>query len=76
MSRAFKCNRCFKCFDPLDMTSEDEFTSMPEVTSQTVEDYRLNRYGFRMETVNLCPACTKEYMMWMSQNGSVVANLV
>lgn len=67
MSKAFQCDRCGKCFNPADMKSSDEFASIPEITTQSTGDYLLNQTTFRMDGVNLCPVCTKEYITWMSK---------
>ena len=72
MSKAFKCDRCEKCFDPTDLAESEAFVSIPEVTSQTSGDYINNKTSFRKSSVNLCEDCTKEFMIWMAHIGYVM----
>ena len=70
MSKAFKCDRCKRCFDPLE--SEGEFCTMVNPVFQTAEDYEDHKTTHYMhsghtgvDALHLCPDCAHEFKLFM-----------
>ena len=65
MSKAFKCDRCQVCFDPLDMKGAEKITTITEVYTQTKESYTERKVDGREEEVHLCPECSKAFVKFI-----------
>lgn len=65
MSKAFCCDRCLRCFNPLDMKYNERYTSMSEYFIISNDSQHTNSYEYRMENVQLCPECTKMFRQFM-----------
>ena len=71
MSRAVKCNRCHKCFDPLDMKDGEYICTFDNPIYANREDYKngkITDYLFNGESrlkIDLCPHCAEEYRLFM-----------
>ena len=71
MSRAFKCNRCFKCFDPREIDAVSYFTTIPEYYTQSAKDYISNKVMSRKEDQHLCSDCARDFMAFMMMDEEV-----
>lgn len=68
MSKAFKCDRCQKCFDPLSI-GKGYFTTIKEYYRQYVMDYVNITAVDREEDIHLCPECAAAFEKFMSNDG-------
>ena len=66
MSRAFKCDRCGTCFDPMKIRSPDYFVEIKEYCTQNSEEYMTNGIGYLETGLHLCPKCAKMFSLFMS----------
>lgn len=65
MSKALKCDRCHKFFDPGDMEEKEFFTTIRGYDSQKAQDYRLNECWNRHDEAHLCSTCSKLFSAFM-----------
>ena len=65
MSKAFKCDRCKKCFDPIEVEDEQYFATISEIVLQNGEQYSNTEVGVRILPTHLCPDCTETFMKFM-----------
>lgn len=68
MANAKKCDRCGKCYDPMDIPSMITHFSNPVL--QTPNDVKrgiITRYlkDKSLNTLDLCPECTGEFTLFM-----------
>lgn len=70
MSNARKCNKCHKCFDPLETTGL--MTRFPNPVFMTANDIREHVIGSTLtgsddttEIIDLCPKCTELFRDFM-----------
>ena len=74
MSKAFKCDRCKKCFDPWGSEEEDfEFGQIRDYSVITPVGGSFD-YTYRDEELHLCPKCNLEFARFM-KNQCVVGGL-
>lgn len=65
MSKAFKCDRCKKCFDPWGSEEEDfEFGQIRDYSVITPVGGSFD-YTYRDEELHLCPECNQEFGRFM-----------
>lgn len=62
MSKAFKCDRCKKCFDPYALKGDEYFTTIKEFFCQTGVEFSNNEFGYREEGAHLCPDCSVAFL--------------
>lgn len=68
MSKALKCNRCCKCFDPIDVGrsgADEQFTHIPEVYLHNNRTYSEHEYLWRDGDIHLCPDCSNAFWAFM-----------
>ena len=65
MSKAIRCDRCSKCFDPY--TIRCDFSTFGKLIVQDGKQYSNHEYGYCDEDMNLCPDCTMQFAGWMSR---------
>lgn len=65
MSKAFKCDRCKCCFDPMLIEEPNHFTTIPEYFIQNGSDYDNRKVGICEENVHLCQKCSKDFADFM-----------
>lgn len=65
MSKAIKCDRCKKCFDPYE--SRCDFTTIRELIFQDGKNFSNDEVGYRDEEINFCPNCTMQFSGWMAR---------
>lgn len=71
MSKAFKCDRCKKCFDPWGSEEEDfEFGRIQDYSVVTPVGGSFD-YTYRDEELHLCPECNRAFGLFM-QNRNIV----
>lgn len=68
MSKAFKCDRCGKCFDPMDYKDDERFASISRIVYQNGIELSVRLMGDFAESLNLCPRCTKIFKDWMNNS--------
>lgn len=68
MSKAFKCDRCGKCFDPMDYKDDERFASISRIVYQNGIELSVRLMGDFAESLNLCPRCTKIFKEWMTNS--------
>lgn len=64
MSKALKCERCGKCFDPSEGTGET--IHFNRYSKYTPEDCRTGKYSEYLESVDFCPTCSAQYKEFMN----------
>lgn len=66
MSKAFKCDRCKKCFDPWE-TGDDklEFGNISEYMTLTPVGSSFD-YTYRDEDIHFCPECNRDFARFMN----------
>lgn len=64
MSKAFCCDVCQKCFNPLNIGAAC-FTTIGNAYFQDSAKYEKNEYVQKMETVHLCPECTTKFWQFL-----------
>lgn len=70
MSKAFKCDRCKKCFDPWGSEEEDfEFGQIRDYSVITPVGGSFD-YTYRDEELHLCPECNRAFGLFM-QNRTI-----
>ena len=62
MSKAFKCDRCKKCFDP--WKENTEFGTFREFVVRDGRALNNNEYTYIDEEIDLCPDCLKSFNNW------------
>ena len=72
MSKARKCDRCGRCFDP--RMAAGEMASFGNPVFQDGADYQKHVVGHYLlrgsppeETVDLCPDCTTQFVIFMEK---------
>lgn len=70
MSKAFKCNRCGKCFHPADTYGET--VSIKSICFVTPEDYRKCQFTRMLpeddsDYFDLCPDCTVDFNRFLEE---------
>lgn len=72
MSQAIKCDRCKKCFDPLEMGDKNQMTTFFKYIFQTSSEYSMldsdfkaGLYGAEFKNINLCSECTLKFKSFM-----------
>ena len=75
MSSALKCNRCHKCFDPLDMKKGELLCRFSNPFFISAEDYSSHKFTKDLlgtnnsETkIDLCPECAEGFSLYMEGN--------
>ena len=73
MAIARKCNRCGKCFDPLDhgRCYMVQFSNPVFMTSEDIHKHNAGYYlvsGHPDEKIDLCPDCTEDFQAFMEGN--------
>lgn len=59
MSKAFMCDRCRTCFNPLDIKRDQYFITIKEVFTQNGCEYLGNEVEYRTpDAMHLCPSCS------------------
>ena len=72
MSKALKCDRCDKCFDP-ESIGDLCFTTFQKISYQNARDYKASKVTYvGGYDKNLCPDCTTEFMGWMCGKSTAV----
>ena len=66
MSKAFKCDRCKKCFDPFDTNEPGYFSTIREWVTQSSEQFGDSCIGYRDEEIHLCKDCSLLFTIFMS----------
>lgn len=64
MSKAFCCDVCQKCFNPLH-TGAACFTTIENVYFQDSVKYEKHEYVQKMEQAHLCPDCTTKFWQFL-----------
>ena len=60
MSKAFMCDRCRTCFNPLDLKRDEYFITIKEVFAQNGCEYLGNEVEYRTpDAMHLCPSCSE-----------------
>ena len=68
MSKALKCDRCKKCFDPYSLAEGKEFTTLPNgYFLQTAKNVKDNEVAYREDMIHLCPTCTDHFIKFMAK---------
>jgi hypothetical protein len=71
MSSALKCNRCHKCFDPLEIKDNEYICWFSNPVYAKKEDYKQGKFtdylfaGGDRERTDLCPYCAEEHRLFM-----------
>jgi hypothetical protein len=67
MSKAYKCDACEVCFDPMSMKNNETMITFCEYWEQNTEDILEHRHrpGKWFMHVHLCPTCTRVFNMLM-----------
>ena len=65
MSKAIKCDRCKKCFDPLTVTGE--FVRISDFVVYDGRTFSNSEVLLRDEGIDLCPECFKSYNDWFAK---------
>ena len=65
MSKAFKCDRCNKCFCPSDMHEDESYITIDHYWRQNRHDYAMHECWDQMTDIHLCPECTKIFVKFM-----------
>ena len=73
MSKALRCDRCNKCFDP--WVEERDFTRIHSFSVQNGTNYRNNERNYYEEDVDLCPECTKLFSAFMRKVQAIVIEI-
>lgn len=74
MSKAFKCDRCKKCFDPWETGDEQfEFGNISEYATITPVGISFDCV-YRDEDIHFCPECNKAFALFMD-NRSIVESI-
>lgn len=69
MSKAFKCDRCKKCFDPWSSEEENfEFGRIQDYSVVTPVGGSFD-YTYRDEELHLCPECNRAFGLFMQNRG-------
>ena len=74
MSKAIKCDRCGKCFDPLrygDKSMMASFQNPIFQNSDQIKDHEVGYYLIEDSVdayVDLCPECTRDFEAFMEGN--------
>ena len=74
MANARKCNRCKKCFDPLDI-GEQYSCRFENPVFQNADDLKNSVVGFRLVPgngdifIDLCPDCAEKFLDFMAGRG-------
>lgn len=63
MSKALKCDRCKKCFDPYSV--EGEFANIRELYYRDPKSIQNNEVTYRDDGLDLCPDCTRSFTDWL-----------
>ncbi len=66
MSRALKCDKCKKCFDPY--AEGVEFIRFDDIVLQDDETFGVNGCILREDLQHLCPECTNEFLDWFDKD--------
>lgn len=66
MSKALKCDRCKKCFDPYMVQGEEYFTSIRDLFCQDGRAFSNNEVSYRDEELHLCPDCSRIFSAFMA----------
>lgn len=64
MSKAFKCDRCKKCFDPWSMEDDREFGRIHDYAC-VVPSGEAFDYTYRDEELHLCPDCNRDFCKFL-----------
>lgn len=65
MSKAIKCDRCKKCFDPF--TATGEFMRISDLVTCDGKAYSHHENLYRDEYIDLCPECCQSYNDWFAK---------
>ena len=65
MSKAFRCDRCGVCFDPLEIEEGKKCLTINRMIFQGREEFRENKYGILFEDYNMCPKCSEKFYKFM-----------
>ena len=68
MSKAYKCDRCFKCFDPKDVVGGRDFTYIAEVYTHDGNSYEDHTYRSKDMDIHLCPDCSDIFWKFMDMS--------
>lgn len=74
MSKAFKCNRCHKCFDPSD-NPDDIFVQAKDIYASLGKYYNDvdtigKSYEERIPSIDLCKECSKMFVNFLNNDDS------
>ena len=64
MSKAIRCDRCKKCFDPY--TVEKDFAKISDFIVRNSKEYDNNECSYRDENIDLCPTCLRSFSVWFN----------
>ena len=71
MSKALKCDRCFKCFDPMRVKDDKFFGTIYGAVIQNSNQFRQNVRGEvpweEGDPLHLCPTCAGYFMKFMNR---------
>jgi len=68
MSKAIKCDRCKKCFDPFE--NDDPYIHIEDLTfaKRGNAEYETCDYILRYPKFDLCPECSEQFETWVTVN--------
>lgn len=67
MSIAMKCDRCKKCFDPMDIENPEYFATIEQIFYQDGEEWNDRKIGYNEKNINMCPGCTAAFVKFWEE---------
>lgn len=63
MSKAIRCDRCKKCFDPYNV--EGDFARITDFVVTDAKIFDSHECSYRDENIDLCPDCLTSFGRWL-----------
>ena len=67
MSKALRCDRCGKCFDPYE--AKGSFAKIRDFILSNDAAFRNDEVIYRAEELDFCPPCTNELLTMITREG-------
>ena len=65
MSKAFCCDKCGTCFNPVNMEPDEVFITIHEMIDQDAIAYKTGVVKGRYSDRHLCPDCSRKFVSFM-----------